>query len=162
MAQQAHLSDIPRALGQSPVSGHQRTIEHLGESDIRGVVIRESMKRSKPQRDVGVGQLRRYNLQGQSKEFGDCFDGQFDWWARTPKEEDVPDLVVKKRWDDDLRSSFDKVGEQRLGLSHIVFGCDRYEPLECDGGVNDQIDQRRPRSRASSASAVVIGLRCSA
>jgi hypothetical protein len=32
-----------------------------------------------------------------------------------------------------------------------------YQPLECDGSIDNDAAQRRPRSRAASASAVVIG-----
>lgn len=52
--------------------------------------------------------------------------------------------------------------EYRLGGRHVVFRGVGDEPFECDGGIDDEIDQRRPRFRASSASAVDIGVRRSA
>jgi len=52
--------------------------------------------------------------------------------------------------------------EQRFSGRHVVFGGVRDQPFERHGRVDYQIDQRRPRSRASRASAVKIGLRSSA
>jgi hypothetical protein len=114
------------------------------------------------QRDIGTDQRGRYDLQMNGKQIGQRIDGLFDGWSGAPEEEDVPNLVIKESRDDDLRSSLHMFDEQRLRGRHVVFGCVRNEPLEGDGGVDHQIDQRRPRSRASSASAVEIGLRCSA
>jgi hypothetical protein len=51
------------------------------------------------------------------------------------------------------------IDKKRLRRRNILFGGIRNEPLERHGGINDQIAQRRPRSRAASASEVEIGLR---
>jgi hypothetical protein len=54
------------------------------------------------------------------------------------------------------------IDEKGLRRGNILLGGIGNDPLERDGGINDQIAQRRPRSRAASASAVEIGLRRSA
>ena len=44
------MSGGTRALDQTAVGGDERTIEHLGESDVSGVVVGESAKRGELQR----------------------------------------------------------------------------------------------------------------
>ena len=48
VAQQAHVVGGTGALDQATVGGNQRTIEHLGEGDVGGVVVREPAKRMFP------------------------------------------------------------------------------------------------------------------
>ncbi len=54
------------------------------------------------------------------------------------------------------------IDEKGLSRRNIVLGSIGNEPFERDGGVDDQVSQRRPRSRAVRASEVEIGLRRSA
>ncbi|HJQ37619.1 MAG TPA: hypothetical protein VKB93_10810, partial [Thermoanaerobaculia bacterium] len=54
------------------------------------------------------------------------------------------------------------IDEQCFRDRNILLGRIWNEPLKDDGRVDDQIVQRRPRSRAASASAVRMGLRRSA
>lgn len=54
------------------------------------------------------------------------------------------------------------IDENRLRCRDVLLGGIRNQPLERDRRIDNQIAQRRPRSRAASASAVEIGLRRSA
>ena len=121
-AQQAHVTGGLGAPRQTAVGGNQRTIEHLGEGDIGGVVIRDPAKRGEPQRGIGADQCRRYNFQWNGKKIGQRVSGLFERWPRAPEEKDVANLVVKKRWDDDLGSPLHMLDEQGLRRRNVIFG----------------------------------------
>src|SRR5438309_1022354 len=114
LAEQAHDAGSTRALRQALVGCNQRTVEHLGECDVGGVVIRKPTKRRQAQRSIGADQRGRYNLQRDRKQIGQSVHGLFDWWSRASEEEDIADLVIKKRGNDDLCSPFHMIDEQRL------------------------------------------------
>jgi len=52
--------------------------------------------------------------------------------------------------------------QEKRRRGNIVLGGVRNEPFERDGRIDDKIGQRRPRSRAASASEVDTGVRRSA
>jgi hypothetical protein len=84
------------SLRETPVGSDQRTVKHLGERDVGGVVVGESAERDELQSGVCGGRRGRYNLQRDRKKVGQRLQSVLVWRPRASEEEDVPDLVLQK------------------------------------------------------------------